>query len=227
MSNKMINMQRDLMDNYKREWLTGVEARMVFEEVQHLEKENEELKADIRFLRSELRIADDTASLLVKMLASQEGLLREALRSVHVDAGKCESSSMYHELVSLGERIEAALSASEESKCCAPTAEELKLLADGDYTPEELWGVGGKPSCSDCHKTKPSTPVERDERAEFERNYAEEFSRFRDQTVSAEDIATMRDASGGYGERAYLNGQWKGWQARAALDKTTEGASHE
>lgn len=33
--------------------------------------------------------------------------------------------------------------------CCEPTAEELKLLAEGSYTPEELWG-GPRPTCPKC-----------------------------------------------------------------------------
>lgn len=63
-------------------------------------------------------------------------------------------------------------------------------------------------------------PVEFDERAAFEAAYAEEFSKVRGCTFSAHDVASMRDAAGGYGDRAYLNGQWSGWQARAALEKT-------
>lgn len=63
------------------------------------------------------------------------------------------------------------------------------------------------------------TPVERDERAEFEAAYAKEFSKVRGKDFTAEDIASMRDSSGGYGDRNYLNGQWVGWQARAALEK--------
>lgn len=41
---------------------------------------------------------------------------------------------------------------SEVDTCCKPTEEELKQLAEGDYTPQELWGVDGKPSCPKCHK---------------------------------------------------------------------------
>lgn len=63
-------------------------------------------------------------------------------------------------------------------------------------------------------------PIEHDERAAFEAAYAREFSRIRGQDITAEDIASMRDSVGGYGDRAYLNGQWVGWQARAALERT-------
>lgn len=33
--------------------------------------------------------------------------------------------------------------------CCEITEEERKLLLDGHYTPEELWG-GPKPTCPKC-----------------------------------------------------------------------------
>lgn len=36
-----------------------------------------------------------------------------------------------------------------EPTCCTPTADELKLLAEGSYTPEELWG-GSRPTCPKC-----------------------------------------------------------------------------
>ncbi|MCE0875938.1 Lar family restriction alleviation protein [Pseudomonas monteilii] len=58
-----------------------------------------------------------------------------------------------------------------------------------------------------------------DERAEFEAAYAKEFSEARGQEFTANDISSMRDSAGGYGHRSYLNGQWKGWQARAALER--------
>lgn len=67
-----------------------------------------------------------------------------------------------------------------------------------------------------------SAPAERDERAAFETSYAREFSKARGQDLTAEDIASMRDNSGGYGDRAYLNGQWAGWQARAALARNKD-----
>lgn len=33
--------------------------------------------------------------------------------------------------------------------CCTPTAEELQLLTNGEYRPEELWG-GDRPTCPKC-----------------------------------------------------------------------------
>lgn len=38
------------------------------------------------------------------------------------------------------------------AECCTVSAEDRALLAAGDYTPEELFGVGGKPSCPKCAK---------------------------------------------------------------------------
>ena len=64
--------------------------------------------------------------------------------------------------------------------------------------------------------------IQRDERDEFETAYAEEFSKVRGCAFSAHDVASMRDAAGGYGDRPYLNGQWSGWQARAALEKNND-----
>jgi hypothetical protein len=61
------------------------------------------------------------------------------------------------------------------------------------------------------------------EREAFEASYAVEYSRVRGATYTAEDIAVMREGDG-YGDRAYLNGQWKGWQARAAIT-AQQGAS--
>lgn len=62
--------------------------------------------------------------------------------------------------------------------------------------------------------------VERDERADFEVSYAAEFTRVRGHVCTAEDIKAMRDGDHYGSGRAYLNGQWVGWQARAALERT-------
>ncbi|BAO62865.1 hypothetical protein PPC_3518 [Pseudomonas protegens Cab57] len=72
-----------------------------FEAAQAAEKRVEELKADIRFLRSELRIANDTAALGVKMLADRDALLRDVLDGKHTTPG-------------WNQRMKAALSASAE-----------------------------------------------------------------------------------------------------------------
>jgi len=42
----------------------------------------------------------------------------------------------------------------ERQQCCTPTPEEKKLLAAGDYTPEELWG-GNRPTCPKCINAAP------------------------------------------------------------------------
>lgn len=44
----------------------------------------------------------------------------------------------------------AFLSATAQSaECCKPTEAELKLIADGEYRAEELWG-GSRPTCPKC-----------------------------------------------------------------------------
>lgn len=92
-------------------------------------------------------------------VAERDAMLREARGCVQDSASNADCAANQRLYISLLNEIDAALSASAEPKCCAPTAEELKLLADGDCTPEELWGIGGKPSCLKCHKAEPSAPV--------------------------------------------------------------------
>lgn len=69
-------------------------------------------------------------------------------------------------------------------------------------------------ACPEC--AEPSAMM----RAEFETHYADEFSKIRSPNVpfTAADVKALRSGEG-YGDRAYLNGQWKGWQARAALER--------
>lgn len=62
--------------------------------------------------------------------------------------------------------------------------------------------------------------VQRDEREEFEAHYAAEFNKARSPEFpfTADDVKDLRDGDS-YGSRGYLNGQWIGWQARAALER--------
>lgn len=46
-----------------------------------------------------------------------------------------------------------------KEKCCEPTAEELELLKNGDYRPEELWG-GSRPTCPKCINQEPEDEVQ-------------------------------------------------------------------
>lgn len=143
----------------------------------------------------------EEAQRLQAQLAERDALLREFVEYLdgHQENKICSGSTFHR-------KVRNALSASAEPKCCAPTAEELKLLADGDYTPEELWGVGGKPSCPDCHKAK---PVERDERAEFESYMRREFPGAR---------LLLNQRRDGFGNPSH-QGAWLAWQARAALER--------
>lgn len=42
--------------------------------------------------------------------------------------------------------------------CCVATEEEKRLLAQGDYRPEELFGVGGQKSCPKCFNKQENKP---------------------------------------------------------------------
>ncbi|WP_377706266.1 hypothetical protein ACFMKY_18105 [Pseudomonas protegens] len=179
-----------------------------FEAAQAAEKRVEELKADIRFLRSELRIANDTAALGVKMLAERDALLRAIAELPGVRA--MQPGVIF-------DRIKAALSAGAEPsapKCHCDM--RTKLVGDG---------------CAVCNPglatdlQEPSAPVERDERAEFEQAFVVQegvfFSKERN------EYRSMNGRSIEYTDATDLNLRLQGWQARAALDKATEGASHE
>lgn len=51
----------------------------------------------------------------------------------------------------------------DKPECCKISDADRALLDAGDYTPEELFGIGGKPSCPDCSKptAQPQGEVER------------------------------------------------------------------
>ncbi|MBD9459156.1 hypothetical protein IB241_15850 [Pseudomonas sp. PDM05] len=56
--------------------------------------------------------------------------------------------------------IEAMRAALKPAECCTVSAEDRALLEAGDYTPEELFGVGGKPSCPKCAKSTQMLPAD-------------------------------------------------------------------
>lgn len=72
---------------------------------------------------------------------------------------------------------------------------------------------------------EPSATVERDDRADFEQAFVVQDGVF----FSAErnEYRSMNGRSIEYTDATDLNLRLQGWQARAALDKATEGASHE
>ncbi|MGC5703012.1 hypothetical protein J4P02_22655 [Pseudomonas sp. NFXW11] len=105
--------------------------RSWFDEAKRLEKECEGLKADIRLLKSDLRIANDTVALGVKSLAERDALLEgfateltlaitdSQVRSAMTAVGR---SKIIQLLKDYNERIDAALSASAEPKSCGACA---------------------------------------------------------------------------------------------------------
>ena len=96
-----------------------------------------------------------------------------------------------------------------------PSSSERSLENCGDE-PQYRWPEELHTKVSQSQRSV----AERDERAAFEAHYAAEFSKARspEYPVTAEDVKGMRDGDS-YGDRYYLNGQWVGWQARAALER--------
>ncbi|MFJ3153562.1 hypothetical protein ACIPIX_05395 [Pseudomonas protegens] len=94
----------------RRSWL---------DEAKQLEKENEGLKADIRLMKSDLRIATDTAALGVKILAERDALLRECAS----EFSTAEASAFE---VEMRRKIDAALSASADL-----TAQRVPTVPNG------------------------------------------------------------------------------------------------
>lgn len=76
--------------------------------------------AEINKAYKKLKYAFDKLRATEAKLAERDALLREALGSVHADAGKCENSAIVRDLEGLAERIETALSASTFT-CWTPT----------------------------------------------------------------------------------------------------------
>jgi|GEM_PF-1839607 len=76
-----------------------------------------------------------------------------------------------------------------------------------------------------CEASIEKAPTERDERAAFEQAFVVQDGVF----FSAErnEYRSMNGRSIEYTDATDLNLRLQGWQARAALDKSTEGASHE
>ncbi|MBP5120979.1 hypothetical protein [Pseudomonas protegens] len=79
--------------------------------------------------------------------------------------------------------------------------------------------------CEDSsHKCTGCAPVERDERAEFERAFVVQEGVYF--SADRNEYRSMNGRSIEYTDATDLNLRLQGWQARAALAKATEGASH-
>lgn len=102
------------------------------------------LKAERDALQARLTAADERVDVLETALAGMlfafdDGVGREWSEDLLDFARKLTAAREF----------KAALKPAE---CCTASPEERALLDAGDYTPEELWGVGGKPSCPKCAK---------------------------------------------------------------------------
>lgn len=182
-----------------------------FDEAQRLEKENEELKADIKLLKSDLRIANDTAALGAKMLAERDALLRGWLNLFPKQGVTGGPITMQKE------RTIAALSASAEPipRCpgCGYTYQDCREQMDHylcglpePSAPKDWCTTMARPKskcgCPDCGSSivQICAQAERGERADDLTEKAE-FTRWR--------LSAQIDQ----------RGAWSAWQARAALER--------
>ncbi|WP_246881892.1 hypothetical protein [Pseudomonas protegens] len=181
---------------------------------------NDDLSFQLKDREGSRRDWFERAQRLQAELAERDALLREAIGSVHVDAGKCESSSIHRELVDLVERIEAALSASAEpsaSKC--ETCHGAGEVCSGKMA-DQGWHQPPEPIMAECPDCKRGAPVERDEQQRFAL-WTHEVVEFEHHGITRK--IQRRDLMDLDAEK----NAWAGWQGRAALDKPAEGASHE
>ena len=115
----------------------------------------------------EISIADDYTAYIEGRLADAErrnAQLKLALRlarprverklqaAIEENFGRVGSDAEANRLLDVRNTVDAALNKPEEAKCCTVSAEDQALLDGGDYTPEELFGIDGKPSCPKCSK---------------------------------------------------------------------------
>ncbi|WP_404941630.1 hypothetical protein [Pseudomonas danubii] len=175
--------------------------RSWFDEAKRLEKEVEELRAEVKRLdlmgaQSDYNY-DQRRAQFDRVLVERDALLLRWLGVVLDDNG----------LEELEQDTSAALSASVEpiNDLCAESAHELVPLRSDCL------------KCGALYSAEPSEPVERDERAEFERAFV-----VQEGVCFSADRNEYRSMNGRPVERTDvtdLNLRLQGWQARAALER--------
>lgn len=106
------------------------------------------------------RLRADTAEAQTKLaereleIAAEQLVAAEQRIAVLIAAARCvlqayDSGDASDALDSLA----AALNPNPE--CCKVSPEDQALLNAGEYNPEELFGIGGKPSCPKCFNPNP------------------------------------------------------------------------
>jgi hypothetical protein len=83
-------------------------------------------------------------------IAAAEQRIAELIGFIREASDSAQSAGMLKAYIS---QLDAALNPNPD--CCQVSAEDQALLNAGEYTHEELFGVGGKPSCPKCFNPKP------------------------------------------------------------------------
>lgn len=148
-----------LQQRYEREHQDYLKlcGSMTAEQVADLQLQLNNALAREQALQAQMTAADERADALDtewSRAITERGLLKlradvlEGLVGEVLDAVGREPLDL-NAVLRLRARMHAALKPAE---CCNVSAEDRALLNAGDYTPEELFGVGGKPSCPKCAK---------------------------------------------------------------------------
>lgn len=175
-----------------------------FEAAQAAEKRVEVLRGDLASANADKEAyAQNAINLrerlerLKDQLAERDALLREC-----VSVFSTAEASVFE--TGMRRKIDAALSASAEPS--APTCGHPACKSLGEP----------HPFCDFVQGLEPSAPIKRDERAEFE-SVCKQLGY----------LTTRHHALSDQYKEITMQCMWQTWTARAALDKSTEGASHE
>ncbi|MEN5258678.1 hypothetical protein [Pseudomonas protegens] len=192
-----------------------------------------QLEQRVAALQSDLNERDQRTDDMKFQLKDREGSRRDWFEAAQaaekqlayaVDALNevVKASAMYERPFEIATLAIGELSASAEPsapKCCKCNGTGETAIKGG-----QPWDKRLSIQCY-CTIEGLGVPVERDERAEFEQAFVVQegvfFSKERN------EYRSMNGRSIEYTDATDLNLRLQGWQARAALDKATEGAGHE
>ncbi len=170
---------------------------------------NDDLSFQLKDREGSRRDWFEEAQRLQAELAERDALLRETSKAILRHQAE---QPMSHRLAAMLTKARAKIDRYLKAAALSASAEPSDYLK----------------SCEAAHRAlslEPSAPVERDERAEFERAFVVQEGVYF--SADRNEYRSMNGRSIEYTDAEDLNLRLQGWQARAALDKATEGASHE